>query len=389
MYSNKEVKTSDIVMETEFVTDFSDSTTFTSFNITSLKPSPIDSNKSNMTQLFPNFGFRRDEITFEKIFEMYVVPVLVVLGTIGNILILLTVRQRNMSNWSICFYLAAYAVVNIIILVPMSGFEWLCKMTGTKYVTELSDWTCKLWQFVMGVSIYSGIWFMYAMLVDQYIVIWLPHKAQSLCTIFMAKFATVIIVIGLVVVSIHAIWTYELFTNGCFVSQAPNDVLTLVWPWVSLSCYCIIPLVLIIIFIVIVIYGSFTKNTWKKSSSNYQVPIDITFMTVALSIFYVLFVTPATILNIMEINMPTSWLHDPEFYKALEVALVVGDLLTFLNPTLSFVICVSFSSTFRSELQERVKNLCCENMVRIYEMQVNTTVGTGTDPENCSETTPL
>jgi hypothetical protein len=366
--------------------------TFHNFNSSS-PPTYYGNNNNNttnnMTKLIPHFGIQHDELSFEKVFEIYIVPVLVVFGTIGNLLILLTVRQRNMSNWSICFYLAAYAVVNIIILVPMSGLEWLCKVTGTKYVTELTDWTCKLWQFVMGVSIYSGIWFMYAMLVDQYIVIWLPHKAQSMCTIFMAKFATVIIVIGLIVVSIHAIWTYELFSNGCFVSPAQNDILTIVWPWVSLSCYCIIPLLLIIIFIVLVIYGSFTKNTWKKSSSNYQVPIDITFMTVALSIFYVLFVGPATVLNIMEINLPNSWLHDPEFYKAIMVAVTVGDLLTFLNPTFAFVICVSFSSTFRLELQERIKSLCCENVIRVYEMQVNNAGNVGNDPENCSETTPL
>ncbi|XP_045193971.1 probable G-protein coupled receptor 139 [Mercenaria mercenaria] len=373
-------------MEEETETQTSFTPALVNFN-SSFSPSYF--NRSNMTQLIPHFGFHEDEITFEKVFEIYVVPVLVVIGTIGNILILITVRQKNMCNWSICFYLGAYAVVNIIILVPMSGFEWLCKVTGTKYVTELSDWTCKLWQFVMGVSIYSGIWFMYAMLVDQYIVIWLPHKAQSLCTIFMAKFATVIIVIGLVVVSIHAIWTYELFTNGCFVSPEQGDILTVVWPWVSLSCYCIIPLVLIIIFIILVIYGSFTKNTWKKSSSNYQVPIDITFMTVALSIFYVIFVAPATVLNIMEINLPTSWLHDPEFYKAIMVAVTVGDLLTFLNPTFAFVICVSFSSTFRLELQERIRSLCCENVIRVYEMQVNAASGIGNDPEDCSETTPL
>lgn len=352
-----------------------------------------DFNSSNMTEEkydpLPNIRMPTDEVTFARVFELYIVPVLVIVGTIGNILILLTVRQRNMSNWSICYYLAAYAVVNIIILVPMSGWEWLCSVTGMKYVTMVSDWTCKLWQFVMGVTIYSGIWFMFAMVVDQYIVIWLPHKAQSMCTIFMAKFATVIIIIGLIVVSIHAIWTYELFPNGCFVSTAPNDILTSVWPWVSLSCYCIIPLILIIIFIVVVIYGSFKKNTWKKSSSNYQVPIDITFMTVALSIFFVLFVTPATVLNIIQRNLPNAWLHDPEVYKVIEVALVIGDLLTFLNPTFAFFICLSFSSTFRSELQERIRSLCCENMIRVYEMHANSSGITGNDPENCSETTPL
>ncbi|KAL4234929.1 G-protein coupled receptor [Mactra antiquata] len=349
-------------------------------------------NYTNYTQhpddFYQDMGILLDEVTYRTVFDIYIVPVLVLFGTIGNLLILLTVRQRNMSNWSICFYLGAYAIGNIMILVPMSGIEWLCRVTGVKYITLLSDWTCKLWQFVMGVSIYSGIWLMFAMLVDQYVLIWLPHKAQSMCTVFMAKFAVVIIVIGLVVISIHAIWTYELFTNGCYVSQTPHDILMQIWPWVSLSCYCIIPLILMIVFIVLVVYGSFTKNTWKKSSSNYQVPTDITFMTVAMSIFYVIFVTPATVLSIIKTNLPTAWLHDPELYQMVRITIDVGDSLTFLNPTFAFVICVSFSTTFRTELNETLRSIFSEHVTRVYEMQVNSG-GSNRNDENCSETTPL
>ncbi|XP_052817807.1 probable G-protein coupled receptor 139 [Mya arenaria] len=359
-------------------------------NLSSVNESS-ESNMSKISYLTPRLDMEEEGVTFAKVIELYVVPILVVTGAIGNCLILLTVRQRNMRNWSICFYLAAYAVGNIIILVPMVGAEWLCHVTSTVYITKLTDWTCKLWQFIMGVTIYSGIWFVFAMLVDQYIAIWLPYKAQSLCTIFMAKFAIVIIIIGLTVVSVHAIWTYELFQNGCYILHTPNDLLTLVWPWVSLSFYCIIPLVLIFIFIALVLYGTFTKTTWKKSASNYQVPMDITVMTIALSIFYVIFVTPATVINIIKINLPNSWLHDEEFYRNLvTIVVVVGDLLTYLNPTLAFVICFAFSSTFRLELKEKIRCMCCENVTRIYEMQVNSSAsGAGNDPENCSETTPL
>ena len=286
-------------------------------------------NMSRVSDLTPQFDFETDDHMFAMITKTYVIPALVVIGTIGNILIFFTVSQRNMGKWSICFYLSAYAVENIIILVPMVGYEWLCQVTGWPYITKLSDWTCKLWQFIMGVTIYSGIWFVFAMLVDQYIAIWLPYKAQSMCTIFMAKFAVVIIIIGLTVVSIHAIWTYELFQNGCYIVHTPNDILTLIWPWVSLSFYCILPLVLIFIFIVLVIYGILTKTSWKKSSSNYQVPSDITFMTVALAIFYVLFVTPATTINVIRIHMPRAWLHNQEFYfNLINIVVIIGDLLT-------------------------------------------------------------
>ena len=333
-----------------------------------------------------NFGQPSE---FGKIVALYIVPVLVVIGTVGNGLILVTVRQRNLSNWSICFYLAAYAVVNIFILIPIIGLEWVCKVTETKYLTELTDWTCKLWQFVMNVVVYSGIWFVFAMLVDQYIAIWLPLKAPSMCNIFMAKFATIIIAVGLVVISIHTIWTYELFNNGCYINNSPDDLLTLIWPWVTLSSCVIIPLTLIVLFLILVVSGVLTKSTWKKSSSNYQVPIDITFMVIALSVFFVIFMTPATVLNIINKNMPNSWLHDQETYYKFQLAATIGELLSRMNPTFSFCMCFAFSSTFRQELVETMRNIFCKHVIRVYEMQVNSNGSTANEFEHCSETTPL
>lgn len=350
-------------------------------------------NASNMTQdhvFHPQLRLNPDAGSFASVIELYVKPVLVITGALGNCLILLTVRQKNMAHWSVCLYLAAYAVGNFLILVPMMGAEWLCNITGTKYVNTLTNWTCKLWQFIMGVTIYSGIWFMFAMLVDQFILIWMPHKAQAMCTVFMAKFAIVIIMIGLTVISVHAIWTYELFDNGCFILHTPNDLLTTIWPWVTLCLHCVLPLLLIFVFICLVMYGVFTKSTWKKSSSNYQVPTDITIMIIVLSIVYVILVTPATVINVLTQNLPLSWLHDEEFYTNLiTIVAVVGDLLTYLNPALAFFVCVTFSSTFRGELREQIRALCCDNVSRVYEMQLNAGHGSGIEQETCSETTPL
>jgi len=326
--------------------------------------------------------------TFALIIELYVVPVLVVIGALGNCLIVLTLVQRQFCNWSVSFYLGAYAVGNLIILVPMVGGEWLCRVTDKSYITLLSDWTCKLWQFLMGVTIYLGIWFVFAMLVDQYIVIWIPYRAPSMCTMFMAKFAVIIIEVGLSVVSIYAIWTYELFKNGCYIRHTPDDVLTIVWPWVSLGIYCILPLLLIFLFTTKLIYGMYTKLTWKKSSSNGQVPTDITLMIIALAVAFMILIIPATAIGIVRINMPNSWVHDAVFYHNLvNVVEVIGDLLTYLNPSLAFFICYAFSPTFRMVLRAKIKGIVCEQVARVYEMQVNSSNSAEKDQESQCEST--
>ena len=347
---------------------------------------------SNMTDYYDtSFGYGYNvpaRIMVGKIVEYYVIPILVLIGTVGNIMILVVTRQRNLSNWSICFYLAAYAVGNLLILVPMSGLEWVCKMANFNYISHMSDWTCKLWQFLMHVIIYSGIWFVVAMLIDQFIAIWLPLKAMSMCTVFMAKFATIMIMVGLIVISIHDIWIYELFPNGCYINHQPNDLLTTVWPWVSLGFYCILPLILILFFITILFTGVFRKNEWKKSSSNYQVPTDITFMTIALAVLYVLFAAPSTVIQVIHMNLPNAWLHNAEFMHNFAIAHIVCDFVVHLNPALACLICITFSSTFRHELRDTLKNKLCKHVIRVYEVQLNSN-GAQIEYEQCSETTPL
>ena len=327
-------------------------------------------------------------ISIGEIFGYYAIPVFVILGTAGNIMILVTIRQRNLSNWSICFYLGAYAIGNILILVPMLGLEWVCKMAKINYISNMTDWTCKLWQFLMHVIIYSGVWFIVAMLIDQFIAIWLPLKAMSMCTVFMAKFATIMIIVGLIVISIHAIWTYELFPTGCYISHEPNDILTTVWPWVSLGFYCILPLILILILVIVLFIGVFRKNEWKKSSSNYQVPTDVTFMTIGLAIFYVLFAAPATVIHVIHMNLPHAWLTDGEFMNNFVIAEDVCQVIVHLNPALALFFCILFSSTVRRELRDTLKNTLCKHVIRVYEMQMNSN-GAQSEYEQCSETTPL
>ena len=355
-----------------------------SVNTTNFSTDTNMSMKYDMNYILPP----QPTVTLGEIFEYYAIPVLVILGTTGNIMILVTIRQRNLSNWSICFYLGAYAIGNILILVPILGLEWVCKMAKIHYIDNLSDWTCKLWQFLMNVIIFSGVWFIVAMLIDQFIAIWLPLKAMSMCTVFMAKFATIMIIVGLIVISIHAVWTYELFPNGCYIHHEPNDLLTTMWPWVSLGFYCILPLILILLLVIILVIGVFHKNEWKKSSSNYQVPTDVTFMTIGLAIFYVLFATPATVIHVIHMNLPNAWLHDVQFMNRFVIAQEVCQVIVHLNPALALLFCILFSSTVRNELRDTLKNTLCKHVIRVYEMQMNSN-GAQSEYEQCSETTPL
>jgi len=59
-------------------------------------------------------------------------PTLLVVGGVGNVLILATMTQRRMKGTSTCVYLCAMAVVDLMVLSTGLTFNWL---EGAEYVT--------------------------------------------------------------------------------------------------------------------------------------------------------------------------------------------------------------------------------------------------------------
>ena len=128
-----------------------------------------------------------------------------------------------MLEKSVFFFLQIYAVTNTLVLYVGCGVDWFSHITETTYIANFSDWLCRVWQFIYNVIIYAAGWIVVSMSIDRFIIVWHPRQAPYMCTVFMAKLVTIIILIGLVVVSIHAMWTYELTSHGCNIDPMQQD----------------------------------------------------------------------------------------------------------------------------------------------------------------------
>ncbi|KAK3608525.1 hypothetical protein CHS0354_010380 [Potamilus streckersoni] len=199
-----------------------------------------------------------------------------------------------------------------------------------------------------------GIWLMVGMTIDRYINIYHPIKAQELCSVFMTKVAILLIMIGLVVVSIHAMWTYEILPRGCYVDKNSQDIHRIIWPWVSGVLYSTFPLLVIFIFVSLILL----RMCWKHRLCQFQsldgISSDITYTTVLLACVYFSCNTPATVMNFVDYTIPLSWFSDPETKARLDTARTLTQFLAWINPTCLFFVWTIFSRYFRKE----VKALC-------------------------------
>jgi hypothetical protein len=337
------------------------------FNESSISPEATES----------EFWLNNDLTNVQLLMQTYIPPILIAIGTVGNVLIILATRRKHVCNLSICFYLCMYAVSNLLLLYLTSAIEWISVISGTRYIADITDWGCRLWQFILRLVSYFGIWLVVAMSIDQYIAVWHPYRAVYMCTVFMAKFAIVIIIVGLVVISVHAMWIYQLMQNGCYILHNQGDLNAVLWPWLSGSLYSFVPLSLLFIFDVLLLAGLCVKKPWQlKPSSRGYFPVDLTVMTFTVSLLYFLFTTPATIINVIDFNLPPSWLQDTELMTILDRARLISHFLPWLNPSILFLVCVVCSRTIRGELVGLLRPVwCIKRVTKVYELHVTSDSG--------------
>lgn len=291
-------------------------------------------------------------------------PVLVVVGMLGNLLTVKVLRGKLFCHQSVKLYISAYAIMCMLILFIDLGCEWLFNIIERPSIKCLTDWGCRLWQFVFNVVIYSVQWLIVAVAVDRYTAIWHPTSSKRMCTYLFSKFAVVVIAIGLVVVSIHALWTYELvdYSNigimkmDCIVGG--QDLHSRIWIWVSTSMYKYIPLLLLLVFNTLILVGLFIKrDTLFCPEVRTQKLHKLTNAGVALTTVFFLNTAPVTILEIVGYQLFEKFHSDRGLHIHYSFIYEVCTQLAYIHLATSFLLCMIFSKLFRKQFYITVQGV--------------------------------
>ena len=106
------------------------------------------------------------EYRLNKLLLYYVPPILLFLGTLGNLMSFIILMNRTMRKFSTYIYLAVLSLTDILVLYVGLLSMWVGELTSY-YVRDQSDWSCKIFN-VLGctVSDYS-VWLIIAVTVER------------------------------------------------------------------------------------------------------------------------------------------------------------------------------------------------------------------------------
>ncbi len=291
------------------------------------------------------------------ILKTYVPPLLIVIGSIGNVLAFVVLTRKNLRQWPICYYLSILTIVNTLVLYFGCGLDWLSYVTGIPYIVALADWICRIWQFMFNVIRYFTNWLMAAMTIDRFLTMWLPHKAQHLCTVFMAKVVTIIILIGLIVISVHALWIFELVNGRCsFGIHGEFHTLETVWPWVSAVMYSYVPTVIVFVMMSLMLIGLCHPNVCLDPTPAQN---RFTAIVIILAILFILLTLPMIIINLIQYGKPP-WMANQNAMIKLWMAAEISQVLSCINHSVTFVLYFAMLPMLRTELCCMVQRLVAQ-----------------------------
>jgi hypothetical protein len=205
--------------------------------------------------------------------EFYVFPVIILIGTVCNILTFIVMRRKKMRHQSTYFYMAVLAIADEMVLIVGCLNFWMYLYTGKNFVL-LSNIACKLGCLLLYATFHFSVWTVVIMTIERFIAVALPLQASHLCTVKRAKIAIISLSLIILLVNIHFLFTHGLIDRnnqtGC---QATTDAYEFfmfnIWPWIDASIYSFTPLTLLIIFNILIIYNLLkaSKNI-KKLNGN-------------------------------------------------------------------------------------------------------------------------
>ena len=193
---------------------------------------------------------------------LYYPPVLIAFGTVGNVLTLFVMLQRQNRRMSTCLYMAALALIGTLILWGMYFSLWLIR---NFLPNASSPYLCKSMTFFEGFLQDLSTWTLVAMTSERVVAIAMPLKRASWCTVARARNTLIILPLIVAGKNIHLFWTTNLFYSPEAQSYVCDYIsgkdFVRIYTWVDSVISSILPFLMLLVsnIIIVVIVKSAIK----------------------------------------------------------------------------------------------------------------------------------
>ncbi|CAH1796412.1 unnamed protein product [Owenia fusiformis] len=292
---------------------------------------------------------------------IYISPVLIILGTIGNGLTILLLQRKKMRSSSWSQYLTALAVADLTVLYTGLLGEWIRNLTHNNVdVQTLSNPGCKMYLFMMYASIHSSAWILVAVTLDRVIFVYFPIRAKYLCTVRMAKYCLLGMLVAIVALNVHFFWTFHLKHYGgllgstCYAKEDYYDFWLDTWPMLDSFVASYFPFLIMLISNILIIgrllYARHQRIAMTGATQNSTSMTQVTVMLLTVNFVFLFCTAPIVLLLQVFINDNATGAVNESSDAQLSLARAALTLLQYTNNSTNFICYCISGPRFRKEL---------------------------------------
>ncbi|CAF0808332.1 unnamed protein product [Adineta steineri] len=325
-------------------------------------------------------------LAFISRIEIVTLPILIIFGSICNITTFIVMRRRRMRVSSTCFYMAALAVTDTLVLWTGCLNQWFYLIQIPTVVAN-SNFTCKLVSFLFVFFADASVWIIVCMSFERYFAVSHPLRASQMCTTKRAKWVLLVLFIVFLLIDGHFLLTLELeIIDGhfriCHAKIWARHFVGKIFVFIDALKYSAIPFCILLILSILIIQrvfraegisaqlqnlrqlhnyrqysaGSSLSCTTHTSTlavgstqpnlltSNTRVGRRVTFMLLSVSIAFCVFSAPMSLMQIVQSIIKPGYYETP-----LAIGKAVAELCQYVNHSCNFFLYALTGRVFRRE----------------------------------------
>ena len=300
-------------------------------------------------------------------------PILLVIGTVGNILSICVLLRKHMRKYSVSVYLVGVACADLGVLYIGLLREWLMHLIEID-LRKTNSFTCRLQMWLQFLAYTSTAWILAAFSIDRYLAIAWPLFAKRRCTTKLKRAVVFSIPVFIMIWGSHYFlmekqttykWSNvtnasEVYIVRCEPIDGPYfNFYYKIWGPMTLALISLLPGILILISNV-----SILKVMWSRHRSIAPASTNTTIanggkgkksinkMLIATAVFYLFFTAPVCLYLLLEsylfpVNTPKNVVNRKLFWA-------IASLFVYSNSAFNCVIYCFSGSLFRYNLKEMI-----------------------------------
>ena len=290
---------------------------------------------------------------------LYGAPILLVVGTVGNALVVLVVLGRGaMRATTTSIYMVALAVLDTLLLYVGLLPYWIYFRCDVDWYS-LHTSSCKALLFLLYLLVHLEAWVLVNLTMERLVAVLSPHKVKIYFSKTNAVIGLTVTTLAIMTLDLHFLWTHSLVeyvvdratgTTAKKCADINEDVVIFMfraWPWLDMAVASVIPFIVILVSNVIIIIRVVFKNRVNKMSAKMT---SVTAMLICVSFTFLVLTLPICIyFVIMYGNIDRHSDADIDIDNA-NIIHAAFSILFYMNNSINFILyCVS-GPRFRREL---------------------------------------